>query len=92
MEQCLHCHKELNPQLHVVRASLLDVPKSLLSWEWPSTKRARKFTVRCPHCSSTYVSLTLRRFGFVTYGSYVYVVGLVCFAAVAVILLARSKG
>jgi hypothetical protein len=92
MEHCPHCHKELNPQLHIVRASLLELPNSLLTWEWPSAKRARKFTVRCPHCSGTYVSHTLRRFGFVTYGSYVYVVALVCIAVFALILLSRPRG
>jgi len=92
MERCPHCHNELNPQFHFIRATLLDLPHSLLSWEWPSAKRARKFTVRCPHCSGTYVSSTLRRFGFITHGNYVYVAAVLCFAAVAVILLARSKG
>jgi hypothetical protein len=67
---------------------LLELPNALLRWEWPSAKRARKFTVRCPHCANTYVSHTLRRFGFVTFGNYVYVVGLVCAAAVAIVLLA----
>jgi hypothetical protein len=89
VENCPHCHKELDPQLHFVRASLLDLPNSLLAWERPSTKRARKFTVRCPHCTNTYVSHTLRRFGFVTLGNYVYVVGLVCIAAIVLVLLAR---
>jgi hypothetical protein len=37
------------------------------------------------------VSQTLRRFGFVTYRRYVYVVAAVCAAAVAVVLLA-TKG
>jgi hypothetical protein len=89
MEPCPHCHKELDPQLHFVRASLLDLPNSLLSWERPSAKRARKFTVRCPHCANTYVSHTLRRFGFVTLSNYVYVVGILCCAAVAIVLLAQ---
>jgi hypothetical protein len=89
VEPCPHCHNELDPQLHFVRTSVLELPASLLSWERPSTKRARKFTVRCPHCSGTYVSRTLRRFGFVTLENYVYVVGLLCFAAVVVVLLAR---
>jgi len=88
VEHCPHCHKELDPQFHFVRASLLELPNALLRWEWPSAKRARKFTVRCPHCANTYVSRTLRRFGFVTFGNYVYVVGLVCAAAVAIVLLA----
>lgn len=92
MEHCPHCHRELDPQLHFVRASLLEVPNSLLAWEWPSAKRARKFTVRCPHCSRTYLSHTLRRFGFITYGNYVYVVGLLCAAAIAAILLAQPRG
>ena len=91
MEACPHCHKMLDPQLHFVRGSLLDLPNALLTWERPSAKRARKFTVRCPHCSDTYVSHTLRRFGFVTLGNYVYVVGLVCAAAVAIVLLARPS-
>lgn len=89
MEPCPHCSKEVDPQLHFVRGSLSDLPNSLLGWEWPSAKRARKFTVRCPHCSRTYVSHTLRRFGFVTYGNYVYVVGLVCLAVVSLVLLTR---
>lgn len=92
MEPCAHCQAELDPQLHFVRASMLAVPKSLLGLEWPSEKRARMFTVRCPHCSRTYVSHTLRRFGFVTYGSYVYVVGIVCVLAVALVLLSRPGG
>jgi hypothetical protein len=92
MEPCPHCHKELDPQLHIVRTSLLELPNSLLTLERPSAKRARKFTVRCPHCSGTYVSHTLRRFGFVTYGSYVCVVAFVCIAAVAVILLSQPRG
>ena len=65
----------------------MDLPRSLLSWERPSAKRARKFTVRCPHCANTYVSHTLRRFGFVTLGNYVYVVGLFCSVAVLIVLL-----
>lgn len=91
MEPCPHCRKEVDPQLHFVRASLAELPNSLLSWEWPSAKRARKFTVRCPHCAKTYVSHTLRRFGFVTHGNYVYVVGIVCIIMVAVLLLAQPR-
>jgi hypothetical protein len=91
MERCPHCHEELDPQLHFVRGSLLDLPNQWLSWERPSAKRARKFTVRCPHCTNTYVSRTLRRFGFVTLANYVYVVGLVCAAVVLLISLARPS-
>ena len=91
MERCPHCHKELDPQLHFVRGSLLDLSAALLSWERPSAKRARKFTVRCPHCTNTYVSHTLRRFGFVTLGNYVYVVGFACAALVLLIALARPS-
>jgi hypothetical protein len=91
MEACPHCRKELDPQLYFVRPSLLDLPNSLIAWEWPSAKRARKFTVRCPHCGKTYVSHTLRRFGFVTYENYVYVVGFLCFAVVAFVLLAPPR-
>jgi hypothetical protein len=91
MEACPHCHEELDPQLHFVRASLLDLPNSLIGWEWPSARRARKFTVRCPHCSKTYVSHRLRRFGFITYENYVHVVGVLCFAVVALVLLARPE-
>lgn len=89
MEACPHCHQDLDPQFHFVRPSLQELPRSLLSWEWPSARRARRFTVRCPHCAKTYVSHTLRRFGFVTLGNYVYVVGLACVAVVGLILLAR---
>lgn len=92
MEPCPHCQREIDPQLHYVRTSLLEVPNSLLAWEWPSAKRARKFTVRCPHCSKTYVSQTLRRFGFVTHRNYIYVVAVVCVAVVAFVLLARPRG
>ena len=92
MEPCPHCQRQLDPQLHFVRGSLSDLSSALLGWERPSARRARKFTVRCPHCSQTYVSHTLRRFGFVTHGNYVLVVGVVCFAAVALILLARPRG
>lgn len=74
-----------------MRASLLELPNALLTWERPSARRARKFTVRCPHCANTYVSHTLRRFGFVTLGNYVYVVGFVCFAAVVIVLLLAPK-
>ncbi|MFZ2739452.1 MAG: hypothetical protein WBI20_11335 [Burkholderiaceae bacterium] len=91
METCPHCKQQLNPQHHFLRGSMLDVPKSLLTLEWPSAVRARKFMVRCPHCSNTYLSLTLRRFGFITYGSYVYVVGLACIAAVALVLLVSPR-
>jgi hypothetical protein len=91
VEPCPHCHQQVDPQLHVVRASLLELPRSLLTWERPSARRARKFTVRCPHCTDTYVSHTLRRFGFVTLGNYVYVVGLACFAVVVFILLVGSS-
>jgi hypothetical protein len=91
VEPCPRCHKELDPQLHFVRGSLLDLPNALLAWERPSEKRARKFTVRCPHCTNTYVSHSLRRFGFVTLGNYVYVAAVVCIAAVALLLLARPS-
>ena len=90
MEPCPHCAKELDPQRHHYRASLSELPNFLLGWEWPSARRARKFTVRCPHCAKTYVSHTLRRFGFVTYERYVYVVALTCLAAVAIVLLATG--
>jgi predicted RNA-binding Zn-ribbon protein involved in translation (DUF1610 family) len=92
MEPCPHCNKELNPQHHYVRNSLIDLQKALLGWERPSARRARKFTVRCPHCGKTYVSRTFRRFGFVTYENYVLVVAIVCIVAVAAILLARPRG
>jgi hypothetical protein len=91
MEACPHCRKELDPQLHFVRGSLSELPNALLGWERPSARRARKFTVRCPHCTKTYVSLTLRRFGFVTHRNYVLVVAVVCAAVVAVLLLAHPK-
>jgi hypothetical protein len=89
MEPCPYCRKELDPQLHVVRGSLGELPSALLGWERPRAKRARKFMVRCPHCARTYVSHTLRRFGFVTRGNYVYVVGLLCVAVVGLLLLAQ---
>ena len=52
-EHCPHCHKELNPQLHFVRASLLDLPNSLLAWDWPSAKWSSQVHCPCRHCSST---------------------------------------
>ncbi len=96
MDTCPHCAKELDPQQHFVRGSLdgtlSSLERHLFGWEWPSQRRARKFTVRCPHCTKTFVSHTLRRFGFVTYGSYVTVVGVVCAAAVCIVLVgARLK-
>lgn len=91
MEPCPNCNKELDPQLHVVRGSLADLPNALLGWERPSARRARKFTVRCPHCSKTYVSHTLRRFGFITHGNYVLVVGILCVAAVTMIFLGSPR-
>ncbi len=91
MDTCPHCAKSLDPQLHFVRggigATLGGLQQFLLGWEWPSQRRARRFTVRCPHCTQTYVSNTLRRFGFVTHGNYVTVVAAVCAAAVCVVLL-----
>jgi len=33
----------------------------------------------------------LRRFGFVTHGNYVVVMGFICVAVVAIVLLARPK-
>ena len=92
MEPCPHCNRELDPQLHFVRSTLAELPNALLGWERPSARRARKFTVRCPHCSKTYVSRTLRRFGFVTLDNYVLVVGLLCFAAVTIIFLGSQRG
>jgi hypothetical protein len=91
MEPCPHCNKELDPQLHFVRGTLAGLSNTLLGWERPNARRARKFAVRCPYCSNTYVSHTLRRFGFVTHGNYVLVVGLICFAAVAMVLLAGPR-
>jgi hypothetical protein len=91
VEPCPHCKKELDPQLHLVRGSLLDLPNALLGWERPAARRARKFTVRCPHCTNTYLSHTLRRFGFVTHDNYVLVVALVCIALVALVLLMRPS-
>jgi hypothetical protein len=92
MERCPHCNEELNPQLHLVRTSLSSLSSTLLGWERPSARRARKFTVLCPHCSRTYVSSTVRRLGFITHGNYVLVVGIVCFAAIAVLFLVRPGG
>ena len=45
----------------------------------------------CPHCNNTYVSHTLRRFGFVTHGNDVATVGLLCVAVVALILLSQPR-
>lgn len=75
----------------MLRTSLLDLPNSLLAWEWPRERRARKFTVRCPHCAQPYVSHTLRKFGFVTYDNYVYVVAITCVALVAIVVLAQPR-
>jgi hypothetical protein len=91
MEACPHCREDLDPQLHFVRASVAELPKSLLGWERPAVRRARKFMVRCPHCGQTYVSHTLRRFGFVTHRNYVAVVALVCTALVLLLLLAQPS-
>ena len=92
MDSCPNCAREVEPQQHFVRGTLAGIPNYLFGWEWPSQRRARKFTVRCPHCTKTFVSHTLRRFGFVTYGSYVTVVGVVCAAAVCIVLVgARLK-
>jgi hypothetical protein len=74
-----------------VRGTGGGLSSALLGWERPSARRARKFTVRCPHCSNVYVSHTLRRFGFITYGNYVLVAGLICFGAVALVLLAGPR-
>ncbi|MFZ2651925.1 MAG: hypothetical protein WA210_17650 [Burkholderiaceae bacterium] len=87
MEACPNCSKQVDPQLHFVRGTLAGLPQYLLGWEWPSQRRDRKFSVRCPHCTQVYVSHTLRRFGFVTHGRYVPVVALVCAGAVALVLL-----
>ncbi len=87
MDSCPHCAKQVDPQQHFVRATLAGLPNVLFGWEWPSQRRARKFTVRCPHCTKTYLSRTLRRFGFVTYDNYVTAVAVVCAAAVAVVLI-----
>lgn len=91
MDTCPNCAKPLDPQLHFVRGSLGGtlggLQQYLLGWEWPSQRRARKFTVRCPSCTKTYVSHSLRRFGFITYGNYVTVVGIACAVAVCVVLL-----
>ena len=42
--------------------------------------------------SKTYVSRTLRRFGFITHENYVLVVSIICFAAVALLFLVRPPG
>lgn len=82
----------LDPQLHFLRPGMSSLPNSLLKLEWPAQKRARRFTVRCPHCGQTYLSRTLRRFGFVTYDNYVYAVAAVCVAVVALILIGTPRG
>ena len=87
MDSCPNCAREVEPQQHFVRGTLAGIPNYLFGWEWPSQRRARKFTVRCPHCTKTYVSHTLRRFGFITYDNYVTVVAVLCAAAVAVVLI-----
>jgi hypothetical protein len=93
LDTCPHCTKPVDPQLHFVRGTLVGLPNYLFGWEWPSERRARKFTVRCPHCAKTYVSRTLRRFGFVTFDNYVTVVAVACAAAVAMVLIgARMQG
>jgi hypothetical protein len=38
------------------------------------------------------VSSTVRRLGFITHANYVLVVGIVCFAAIAVLFLVRPGG
>jgi hypothetical protein len=91
MENCPHCDRELDPQIHYVRGASGSIADALLRLERPSVRRGRKFTVRCPHCSGTYVSRTLRRFGFVTHGNYVLVAALICFGAVALVLLVAPR-
>jgi hypothetical protein len=72
-----------------VRGTLAGLPDYLLGLEWPSQRRARKFTVRRPRCSKTSLSQTLRSFGFVTYRRDVDVAAGVCAAALAMVLLVR---
>lgn len=91
MENCPHCGKELDPQRNLYRVTMAELPNFLLGWEWPSARRARKFTVRCPHCAQTYVSHTVRKFGFITYKGYPYVVALAFIVAVTIMLLASHK-
>ena len=91
MEPCPHCNQPVDPQRHFVRGSLANLPDRLLRIEWPSKMRDRKFEVRCPHCNKTYVSYTLRRFGFVTRERYVWVVGAACLIVLAFMLIATKK-
>lgn len=87
MEPCPHCGQSLDPQQFRYRGSWTEnLSRTLFGFEWPSQRRGRQFTVRCPQCGKTYVSRTLRRFGFVTYDRYVTVVGVVCVSAVAIVL------
>lgn len=87
MEPCPHCGQVLDPQRFRYRGSWTEnLQKTLFGFEWPSQRRGRLFTVRCPHCTQTYVSRSLRRFGFVTYDRHIAVVGLVCVSAVVLVL------
>lgn len=67
MEACEFCQKLFDSQTHRYRLTPREIPALVFGVSLPSARFKRAFTVRCPHCGCTYVSTTLRRWGFVTY-------------------------
>ncbi|WP_431046373.1 hypothetical protein [Roseateles sp. L2-2] len=63
-----------------------ELSSNFFAFESPSEKLDRAFTVRCPQCSQTYVSRTLKRCWFFTYRRYI-VLNVVLFLAVLVAAL-----
>lgn len=87
MEPCPHCGATIDPQRHRYRLTLHELPSRLFGFHWPGERLDRAYTVRCPQCSNTYVSLTLRRFGVLTRGNYVSVMGVAMLCFIGLLLL-----
>lgn len=81
MEPCPHCSTAIDPQRHRFRWTLDEIRANPLDIRWPWTRLDRAYTVRCPECRNTYVSRTLRRFGVLTRGNQITLMGIagLCF-------------
>lgn len=63
MERCPNCSCQFKASEHRYSQGFLNSLRPM----WPTTRIAEAYTVRCPQCSTTFISYTLTLYGFVRY-------------------------
>ena len=63
MERCPNCASQFEAEKHRYSQGFFHTLRPM----WPTTRVAEAYTVRCPKCSTTFISRTLRLYGLLRY-------------------------